>query len=349
MKIHLLIILTVISVTLAANFLFWALTSNFRTGSVKTSSPEGNIYSGAPIAVISPEPPPLPLNELGTPTGPETAPQNAPQKMEKPKPPSQPAGENQKTHMDAQSTSVYYYNFKVPGVLYETGSIEESRSVYWWLNSGAQMLIENGIGKTLQGNLAENSAWRLYYEKDNPLDTDNGYRPQNIFRLFTRKTWKNFREEMFFRIEKDNLSQSSNRNESNGLLLISRAKDGNNLYYAGIRVDGAAVIKKKKNGEYYILAYDQIFPGTYSRETNPNLLPKNQWLGIRSEIVTNSDNTVAIKLFVKLENDKDWRKILEAKDDNKTYGGSAMPNEGYGGVRTDFMDVSFRDFKITEI
>lgn len=268
---------------------------------------------------------------------------------EKPTLPVLPADEIQKPAMDISNTSVYYYTFNSPGILYETGKMDESRSVYWWLNSGAQMIIENGIGKTLHGDLPVDYNWRVYYENDNPVDTDSGYRPQNIFRLLTRKKWENFQEEMFFRIDADNLSQSPNRDGHNGLLLMLRFKDGDNLYYAGLRTDGRAIIKKKKNGEYHVLAYEPIFSGVFNRETNPSLLPKNQWIGIRSQIITGTGNTVNIKLFIKLEQDKDWRKILEAKDDAKTYGGSAILGEGYAGARTDFMDVSFKDFKIKEL
>jgi hypothetical protein len=41
--------------------------------------------------------------------------------------------------------------------------------------------------------------------------------------------------------------------------------------------------------------------------------------------------------------------VAEAKDDGKTFGGAAILNEGYAGIRTDFMDVEFDDYKIEVI
>ena len=39
------------------------------------------------------------------------------------------------------------------------------------------------------------------------------------------------------------------------MLLFNRYQDGQTLYYGGVRVDGAAVIKKKLAGVYTTLAY----------------------------------------------------------------------------------------------
>lgn len=39
----------------------------------------------------------------------------------------------------------------------------------------------------------------------------------------------------------------------------------------------------------------------------------------------------------------------EAKDDGKSYGGDAILNEGYAGIRTDFMDVEFDDCRALKI
>ncbi|MDO8572392.1 MAG: hypothetical protein Q7S11_01320 [bacterium] len=247
--------------------------------------------------------------------------------------------------------SPFYYTFKVDGVLDEAGKMDDSSSPYWWLNSGGQFYLKDGIGKTVQRELAKFNKWRLTYAASNPIDTDNGYHPQNIFRLVTRSKWRNFSQEASFQNVKLNMSTSTNRNASNGILLVNRYQDGNNLYYTGIRVDGAAVIKKKIKGVYYTMAYKPFYKADtlYNRDTNPNLIPTLKWIGLKSEVKTNSDNTVSIKLFIDKDKTGNWVLVAEAKDDGKNYGGVPILNEGYAGIRTDFMDVLFDDYRIVKI
>mgnify|MGYP001596701553 FL=1 len=244
--------------------------------------------------------------------------------------------------------SPFKYNFQVDGILDEVGKMDDGSSPYFWLNSGGQFFLKDSIGKTIQGELGQFNKWRLAYAVSNPSDTDNGYHPQNIFRLVTRSKWQSFQQEIYFRITKLNMSASDNRNASNGVLFFNRYQNGNNLYYAGIRVDGAAVIKKKINGSYYTLAQKSFYnaDASYNRDTNPNLIPGQKWIGLKSEIKTNSDNTVSIKLFIDKDKTGNWILAAEAKDDGKTYGGTAILNEGYAGIRTDFMDVEFDDYQI---
>lgn len=246
-------------------------------------------------------------------------------------------------------TSPYVYNFNSVGTLKEASSIGISTSPYWWVNSGAYLLAANGVGKTVQGNLPELDPWRVLYNANNPTDTDNGYHPQNIFRLVTRSKWQNYQETVYMRITKDNLSTSPNRNASNGLLLFNRYVDGNNLYYTGIRVDGAVVIKKKKNSSYYTLAYKKVLPGTYNRDTSPNLLPKNQWIGLRSEVINNPNGTVTIKFYTDIGRTGTWTLQAQATDNGSSYGGAAIKSSAYAGVRTDFMDVEFEDYKMINL
>ncbi|MDO8231798.1 MAG: hypothetical protein Q7T37_01150 [bacterium] len=244
-------------------------------------------------------------------------------------------------------SSPFYYNFNVDGVLHEAGKMDDSSSPYFWLNSGGKLHLTGGVGKTVSGELPLNDKWRLLYAISNPIDTDNGYHPQNIFRLVTRSKWQNFSQEVAFQNAKLNMSSSTNRNSSNGILLFNRYQDSNNLYYTGIRVDGAVVIKKKINGTYYTMAYKSFYANgsQYSRDTNPNLIPSQKWIGIKSEIRTNPDNTVSIKFFVDKDKTGNWVLASEAIDDGKTYGGAAILNEGYAGIRTDFMDVEFDDYR----
>jgi hypothetical protein len=244
----------------------------------------------------------------------------------------------------AAVTSPYRYKFDWTGVLSEAPSMGQSSSPYWWLSSGARFRLSNGIGSTVKGTLPSNDYWRLYYASTSPVDTDSGYRPQNLFRLVTRSRWKNFRQQVYFRIRRDNLSASPNRNASNGLLLMSRYLDENNLYYTGIRVDGAAVIKKKIRGIYYTIAYARFFPGpAYDRVTHPSLLPKDVWIGIRSDLTNNPDGTVRIVLYVD-SGAGGWSRVFDVLDNGLAYGGSALTASGYAGLRTDFMDVELENY-----
>ena len=247
--------------------------------------------------------------------------------------------------------TIFTENFDTNYKVTETGSIGEEGTPIWWLSSGGYFYSSNGVGKTISGSLSAIDPWRVAYSLSNSLDTDSGYYPQNIFRLVLRSQWKNFQQEAYFKIAEDNLSASPNRNSSNGLLFFNRYEDSFNLYYTGIRVDGYATIKKKINGIYYTLAYKPLLPtaGTYNNATNPDLLPKNVWIGLRSEVKTNPDNTVSIKLYVDNGKTGNWVLAAEAIDDGKTYGGSAFLNAGHAGIRTDFMDVQFNNYKIEEI
>jgi hypothetical protein len=230
----------------------------------------------------------------------------------------------------------------------ENGSMYESGTDTWWVNSGGRMIIENGTGKTIQGDLPASDFQRQKYEKMNPEETDNGLHPQNIFRLVTKSKWLDFQQEVHFKINTYYKSNSIHRMASNGVLLFNHYLDGDNLYYVGIRVDGSAIVKKKKDGVYYTMESKRVFPGKYDTEKNPNLLPLNTRIGLRSEISNQIDGTVSIKLFVDRQNTGKWELVINTIDDGKTFGGSVIASEGYAGIRTDFMDAEFEDYSIEE-
>src|SRR3989338_3479902 len=143
----------------------------------------------------------------------------------------------------AATQSSFSYSFSVDGSLQESGSMDKSTSPFWWLNSGGLFILKDGLGMTIQGDLNAANKWNIAYASANPVDTDIGYRPQNIFRLVTKSKWQNFDQRVYFKITKLNMSESPNRNASNGFLLFNRYIDGDNLYYTGVRVDGSVVIK----------------------------------------------------------------------------------------------------------
>ncbi|MCF6202884.1 MAG: hypothetical protein L3J59_04320 [Methylococcaceae bacterium] len=218
----------------------------------------------------------------------------------------------------------------------------------WWLNSGGYLYQTKNGASTVQGKLSNNDRFRLLYAKSNPLDTDNGYRPQNLLRLVTNSKFKNFTQQVFFNIKKINLSDSPNRNQSNGVLLFHRYQNGDNLYYIGIRVDGYAVVKKKLHGKYYTLKSTSVYSGNYNRDTLPNLLPINHRIGIKTKVSTNAKGYVDIIMYL---NDSQlgpgWTQILQIEDTGADAG--LILKKGHAGIRSDFMDVFFDDYQVSEI
>jgi hypothetical protein len=252
--------------------------------------------------------------------------------------------------LPAPARSPLIISFRGRDVLNEKPSSAQSSSPFWWLDSGARLYYARDYGTTLQGALPASDRWRLEYADSNPIDTDNGFFPQNIFRLVSRQEWKDFRQNLYFQIVRDNLSQSPNRNESNGVLLFNRYQDGDTLYYAGIRVDGTAVIKKKLRGAYYTLAQARVFDNglPYDRSKNPNVLPKSQWIGIESRIKTLPDGAVSVELAVDRDGTGKWQTAVSALDDGRTFG-NAILKSGFAGIRTDFMDIRFWRYQAAKL
>ena len=249
---------------------------------------------------------------------------------------------------DAAVVRRFSDDFSVNATVEEAGDISESADSDWWLGSGAFFYRAEGTGRTVRGSLEAGSKWQTLYRKNDPGETDDGEHPQNIFRLVLRKEWRNLIQQSYFKIIEYRQSSDEHRSASNGLLLFNRYRDEDNLYYTGIRVDGTAVIKKKVDGAYYTMASKRIYAGEYDRESNPNLLPTDTWIGIRSEVSDNDDGTVAIRLFIDRDRSGKWEFALEAEDDGKSFGGEAIRGEGYAGIRTDFMDAQFDDYTIAE-
>jgi len=243
-------------------------------------------------------------------------------------------------------TSPFLYDFRVAGTLEENNSMDNSSSPYFWLNSGGLFHLVNGVGQTIQGSLSPSNKWYQLYRSSNPVDTDGGTHPQNLFRFVTRSKWQNFSQEVYFKITADNLSSSPNRAGHNGLLLMNRYESGGQtLYYAGVRVDGTAVIKRKLNGSYTTLTQKKVYPGTYNRTSNPNLLPHNTWIGLKSVIKTNSNGSVTVSLFQDQNRTGNWTLLLETTDASN----SAIRAGNYAGIRTDFMDIQFDNYRLINL
>lgn len=250
----------------------------------------------------------------------------------------------QREEADNAPAASFEYLFDSTGTLAEADEMGHSTSPYWWLDSGALLTFASGTGKTIQWELPQGNPWRVLYKRTSPRDTSDGARPQNLFRLITKSEWLDARQEASFKIERYERSDSPNRNESNAVLLLSRYQDADNLYYAGLRVDGFAVIKKKYRGKYYTLDEARVFSGRYDRDTNPFLLPQGAWFGIRSETRNLENGKVEISLFYRMEGD--WRRVLQVVDTGEQT--PSITGKGHVGIRTDFMDVAFDDFRIAE-
>ena len=93
------------------------------------------------------------------------------------------------------------------------------------------------------------------------------------------------------------------------------------------------------------MAYGGLFPGfgSYDVMSTPNLIPENEWIGIRTIVMTNPDGSVDVQLLV--DQGSGWNVALDAVDTGAS-GGAAITNDGYGGIRTDFMDVDFKSYAI---
>lgn len=250
----------------------------------------------------------------------------------------------------AAVSSPFLYSFDAPGTLPEAGSAGESWSPYFWVNSGAYLWLEDGLGKTVQGALPASDPWRALYGNMNPLDTGGGFYPQNLFRLVTRSRWTDAAGEVQFKIQHTNLTDTPNRGGFSGVLLMSRYADGDTLYYAGVRMDGTAVIKKKYRGVYYTLDQKTVWPGVYDKWKNPNLIPQGRWMRMKFVSQNQPDGSVALTLYLDQWNTSAYAEAARAVDRTGVYGGtSIIAGPGYAGIRTDYQDVFMNDYKLTAL
>lgn len=247
---------------------------------------------------------------------------------------------------DSRNSSILSLSVALPiDCFTDSETIEEadkpanSSSKLWWVSSGAWVSGLDGVCSSIQGSVPSGNRWRLLYARNNPLDTDNGYHPQNILRLVRTVLYKNVYQQVQFRIARDNLSASPNRNASNGVLFFVRYINQDNLYYVGLRVDGTAVIKKKLAGVYTTLAQAKVYPGTYNRDMEPNLMPHDQWIGMRTEVINLVDGGVLLRLYIDKDLSGNWQGVLNVIDQK-----NPITGYGYGGLRSDFMDVNFRSY-----
>ncbi|MDP3794918.1 MAG: hypothetical protein Q8R13_03255 [bacterium] len=244
-------------------------------------------------------------------------------------------------------TPEFHDSFSTNAALREAARAEASANSYWWLQSGGMAEFRNGRARTLQETPAPHAEWRRVYAARHPADSDNGRHPQNIFRLVTRSHWQDSAQQIYARIIRYHPSASSNRNGSNGIYLLARYQDAQNFYSAGMRVDGTAAIVKTTDGVSSELARTALFAErAYDRQKNPQLLPKDTWIGLKARTLNRHDGGVTITLAVDIGATGNWTSVLQVVDDGKTFGGPPHAEFGAAGIRSDFMDAEFDNYAI---
>lgn len=204
----------------------------------------------------------------------------------------------------------FTYEFSPDGAIRQSPSPSSSDSPYFWVMGGGTLAQKAGIGIT---------------------DPAASY-----FQMLSRLHWKNINEAIYVRVKGDVFPTAASRNPWNGISLYGRYQNENTFYYGGIRQDGYAVVKKKLNGVYTTLASKKVYSGTYSASTNPNLIPKNAWIGIKTEAKSNTDGSVTLRVLIDQNRSGIWTEILRATDAS-----NVISNEGLWGIRIDAMNVEF--------
>jgi hypothetical protein len=241
----------------------------------------------------------------------------------------------------------FSYNFNSSGTLDQVSNQDQSSSAYWWLPGGGRLILSNGVGASISGSLPTGDKWYKYYAANNPTATDNGTHPQNVLQLFLRDQATNPSAQIYFKKTADNLSNAKNIQAYNGQSLLVRYADVNNYYYAGLRADGGVVIKKKVNGVYQTLGYKKIIPGTYSAVSSPNLIPKGEWIGLKTVVESDASGDPEISLYTDIGKTGTWTLVLQAVDDPAKFG-AGLTRAGLVGIESDFSDVQFDDFLLSD-
>jgi hypothetical protein len=200
---------------------------------------------------------------------------------------------------------------------------------YRLLAGGYATVTEDGL-ETIQGAVEKDDPWRSKYLRSNAMDTESGYYPQNVFRLVTVESYKDSSTEVYFNVRNFNPSTSPNKNDSNGVYILSRYTEVGNFYMAGLDMLGNAVIRKRLWGAYTTLTDAKLLEA----------LPRDTLIGLRLVTETLSDTT-QLKLYV--DQGEGLKLVMEVEDTGE------IIKEGYAGLRSDFMDVVYENFKVENI
>jgi hypothetical protein len=232
-------------------------------------------------------------------------------------------------------------NFSINSRVSEKSTPEQSNNPHWWAKSGGEMIISNGTGKTIQGNLKKNNYWAKVYSKSNPVDTNNGQQPQNVFMALTRSEWTNGEYQTYFKSNRYNAINSPNRTSESGMALLARYTDDNNYYRVGFSADGNIILIKRVNGTNYTLSKNTYFAGNYTETSS--LIPRGYWYGIRAVFENVSSTSVKISVYADKTGGQ-WQLVNELIDSGTL--GKPIVSKGLAGIKTDFMDAEFDGFQI---
>ena len=92
-----------------------------------------------------------------------------------------------------------------------------------------------------------------------------------------------------------------------------------------------------------------MIEGQYDRDTNPLLLPTDEWIGVRFVVQTIADDTVSLELYLDIGQTGNWDKVLSIIDTDGDQGPLTIRGAAHAGIRTDFMDVVIDNYSICEI
>lgn len=165
-----------------------------------------------------------------------------------------------------------------------------------------------------------------------------------VFELLTKRKWADADQAVHIRIMGQDLA-GARLDEHCGVFLLARYKNKRNYYSAGLLDDGRAVIEKTRNGRSSVLATQQAFGDVlkYDPYSNPNLLPKDHWVGLGVEIRNRADGSVWITLYVDHNGTGDWEKVATAIDRGER--GAILNAAGASGIRARRIVMQFKEFK----
>jgi hypothetical protein len=92
------------------------------------------------------------------------------------------------------------------------------------------------------------------------------------------------------------------------------------------------------------MAQSTVIMGHYDRDQNPDLLPHGIWMQLAATTVTNADRSVTVTLSI--EHNGVSQEVLSATDAGRYDGTPPITGAAPQGIRTDFMDVRFKDYRI---
>lgn len=256
------------------------------------------------------------------------------------------SGDNKPAVPAEAADNSFGYQFSVNGTLSEASTVTGSSSPYWWLRRGGYLNISGGTGRTIQDELPSGDKYRLKYAQIEPLRSDNGYHPQNIFELYLKQKKGNSDQQIYVKVNEDNLAQA-NIHPWNGISLVSRYQDDGSFYFAEVRMDGKGVIKKFVDGKNYTLSQATFFSGTYDPITRPSLIPKSKFFGIRQKTETMSNGGVKIQLLADVNGSGNWQIVTESIDGGQN--GNVIKTQGYSGIQSDYMDLEMDNYLISDL